>query len=111
MSIHKGDNSRPFMPQIHPKKRRGQNRQNFFRNRNRSFSRDRQRQNVFDATVGENHKTDAHNMDMIVVEELIDIKFIIIEMTVEMEGDKALEETLIMTEMKIGRGVGQDKEV
>ena len=29
MAIHKEDSSRPFRPQIHPKKRRGQNRQNF----------------------------------------------------------------------------------
>ena len=46
MSVHKEDNIKPFKPQIHPKKRRGQNRQNFGnRNRNRSFSRDIQRQN------------------------------------------------------------------
>ena len=29
MSIHKEDNNRPFKPQIHQKKRKGQNRQNF----------------------------------------------------------------------------------
>ena len=46
MFIQKGENNRPFQPQIHQKKRRGQNRQNFAdRGRNRSFSRNRQREN------------------------------------------------------------------
>ena len=44
MSIQKEENKRPFKPQIYPKRGRGQNRQNFS-NRNRSFSKDRQRQN------------------------------------------------------------------
>ena len=45
MSMQKEENNRPFKPQIHEKKRRGQNRQNFGdRDRNRSYSRDRQRQ-------------------------------------------------------------------
>ena len=42
MSIHKIDNSRPLRLQIHSKKRRGQNRQNFG-DRNRSYCRDRQK--------------------------------------------------------------------
>ena len=46
MSILKEENNRPFKPQINQKKRRGQNRQNFGdRDRNRSYNRDRQRQN------------------------------------------------------------------
>ena len=46
MSLHKEDKNRSFKPQIHQKKRRGQNRQKFStRDRNRSYSRDRQRQN------------------------------------------------------------------
>ena len=46
MYIQKEENNRPFKPQIHQKKRRGQNRQNFGnRDRNRSYSEDRQRQN------------------------------------------------------------------
>ena len=46
MSIQKEENNIPFKPQIHQKKRRGQNRQNFGdKDRNGSFSRDRQRQN------------------------------------------------------------------
>ena len=46
MSIQKEGNNIPFKPQIHQKKRTGQNRQNFGdRDRNRSYSRDRQRQN------------------------------------------------------------------
>ena len=42
MSIQKEENNRPFKPQIYQKRRRGKNRWNFG-NRNRSFSRDRQR--------------------------------------------------------------------
>ena len=46
MSIHKEDNSRPFKAQIYQVKRRSQNRQIFgVRDRNRSYSRDRQMQN------------------------------------------------------------------
>ena len=101
---------RPFKPQIHPKKRREQNRQNFGnRNRKKSFSIDKDK--ILDLTIGDNHKTDAHNMDMAVEEEVIDIKIMIIEMTVEIEGDKTLGEASIMTDMTIGIGVGQDKEV
>ena len=45
MSIQKKENNRPFKPQIYPKREKGQNRQNFDnRDRNRSLSRDRQRQ-------------------------------------------------------------------
>ena len=47
MSIQKEENNRPFKPQIYSKRGRGQSRQNFGkRDRNRSFSRDRQRQNI-----------------------------------------------------------------
>ena len=42
MSIQKEENNRPFKPQIYPKRGRGQKRQNFS-NRNRFFSRDRQK--------------------------------------------------------------------
>ena len=46
MLLQKEENNRPFKPQIHQQKRRGQNQQNFGdRDRNRSFSRDRKRQN------------------------------------------------------------------
>ena len=41
MSMQKEENNRAFKPQIHQKKRRGQNRQNFG-DRNRLYSRDRQ---------------------------------------------------------------------
>ena len=50
-------------------------------------------------------------MDMTVGEEVIDVKILIIEMTVEIEGDKTLGEASIITDMTIGIGVGQDKEV
>ena len=46
MSIQKEENNGPFKPQIYQKRGRGQNRWNFGnRDRNRSFSRGRQRQN------------------------------------------------------------------
>ena len=46
MSMQKEENNRPFKPKIYPKRRRGQGRQNFSnRDRNRSYSRDRQGQN------------------------------------------------------------------
>ena len=48
---------------------------------------------------------------MTVGEEVIDITIMITEMTVELEGDKTLGEASIMTDMTIGIGVGQDKEV
>ena len=51
---------------------------------------------TLDPTTGNNHKADAYNMEMIVGEEVIDIK-IITEMTVEIEGDKTLGEILVMT--------------
>ena len=110
MSVHKEDNNKPFTPQIYQKKRRGQYRQNFGnRNRNKSFSRDKDK--TLDLTIGGNHKANAQNVDMTVGEEDIEIKIMIIEMTVEIKGDKSLGETSIMTDITIGIGVGQDKEV
>ena len=52
---------------------------------------------ILDLTIGRNHKTDVHNVDMTVGEEVIDFKIIIIEMTVEIEGDKTLGEASVMT--------------
>ena len=49
---------------------------------------------VLDPTIGDDHKRD--NMEMIVEEEIIDIK-IIVEMIVEIEEDKILE-VIIITE-------------
>ena len=46
MSMQKEENNRQFKLQSYPKRGRGQNRQNFSnRDRNRSYSRDAQRQN------------------------------------------------------------------
>ena len=39
---------------------------------------------ILDLTIGDNHKTDAYNVDMTVGEEVIEVR-IIIEMTVEIE--------------------------
>ena len=62
-----------------------------------------------DPTTGDNCKTDAYNRDMTVGEEIIDVRIIItIEMTVEIEGDKTLGESSIMT---IGIETDQEKEV
>ena len=63
---------------------------------------------TIDLTIGDNHKTDAYNKDMAVGEEVIDIKIIIIEMTVEIEGDKTLGEASVM---KIGMETEEEKEV
>ena len=52
-----------------------------------------------------------HNLDMTVGEEVLDVKIMITEMTVEIEGDKTLGEALIMTDITIRIGVGQGKEV
>ena len=88
MSIHKEDNNRPFKPQIHQKKRRGQNRQNFGnRDRNRSYSREKDK--TLNPTVGDNHKTD--NMDMTVGEEVIDVKIMKIEMKQEYDKRKKFD--------------------
>ena len=48
---------------------------------------------------------------MTVGEEVIDIKIMIIEMTVEIEGNKTLEEASVVIDMTIGIGVEQEKEV
>ena len=94
MAIQNKKNNRPFEPQIYQKRGRGQNRNFGNQDRNRSFSRDRQ-DKTLDITTGDNCKTDAYNMDMTIREEVIDIKIIIIiEMTVEIEGDKPLGEAL-----------------
>ena len=52
---------------------------------------------ILDPIIGDSHKTDAYNVEMIVGEEIIDIK-IKIEMTVEIEGDKTLEKASVMIE-------------
>ena len=81
----------------------GQNRKNFSnRDRNRLYSRDTQRQN-FRPSYRDNCKIDMYNVEMIVGEEVIDVK-IIIEMTVEIDGDKTLGEASVMIQ------VDQEKE-
>ena len=52
---------------------------------------------MLDPIIGDSCKTDAYNVEMIVAVEIIDIK-IIIEMTVEIEGDKTLGEASVMIE-------------
>ena len=82
MSIQKEENNRPCKPQIHQKKRRGQNRQNFGDNdRNKSYIRDK----TLDLIIEDNHKTDIYNTDVIVGEEVMDAKIMITEVTVEIE--------------------------
>ena len=111
MSVHKEDNSRPFRHQIHQKKRRGQNRQNLgARDRNRSYSRDKDK--TLDLTIGDNHKTDIYNVDVTIGEEARDVKMII-EVTLETEGDKTLVGTSVMTDITVEIRIGteQEKEV
>ena len=64
---------------------------------------------TLDPTIGDNYKTD--NVDMTVEEEVIDVKIMTIEMTVEIEGEKTLGEASVMTDMTIEIGVEQEKEV
>ena len=60
---------------------------------------------TLDSTTGDNHKIDTYNVEMTAGEEVIDVKImIIIEMTVEIEGDKTLGEASVMIE------VDQEKE-
>ena len=76
MSIQKAENNRPFKPQIHQKRQRGQNWQNFGDGgRNRSFSRDRKRQN-FRPNYRRRQSQDRHihKMDVTIGEEAIDVK-------------------------------------
>ena len=66
---------------------------------------------TFDPNTGDNHKKDIYNMDVTVGEEVLGIKIMIIDMTVEIEGDKILEETSAMTDMTIGIRAEQEIEV
>ena len=60
-------------------------------------------------TTGDNCKTDAYHVDMTVGEEVIYVRItIIIEMTVQIEGDKTLGEASVMT---LGIEAEQEKEV
>ena len=114
MSIQKEENNRPFKPQIHQKRWKGQNWQNFGdTDRNRSFSRDRKRQNFIPNY--RRHSLDRHTqMDMTTGKEAIEAKFMVLEMTVEIDAEieYILKETSVMTEMiaEIGIGVEQKKE-
>ena len=64
MAIQKEENNRPFKPQIHQRKTRGQNSQNFGdRDRNR-LSVEIQKDKILGLTIGDSHKIDIHIMDM-----------------------------------------------
>ena len=81
MSMQKEENTKPFKPQVHQKRGRGQNRQNFGnRDRSRWFNSDKDK--CLDPTIGDGHEID--NMGTIIEEEIIDIK-IIVEMKAETE--------------------------
>ena len=75
MSVQKKGYNRPFKPQIHQKRRRGQNWQMFRdRDRNRSSSRDgvncrRTMTKTSGKTIGDNHR-----IDKTIGEEIIDAK-------------------------------------
>ena len=101
MYIQKEENNRPFKPQIHQKKRRGQNRQDFGnRDRNKSYSGDRQSHNFRsnyrrqpqDRQCGCDSRRGSYRHQI---------------MTIEIEADKTLEETSIMIDMTVGKGVEQ----
>ena len=48
---------------------------------------------------------------MTVGKEVIDVKIMIIEVTVETEGDKTLEGTSVMTDMTVEIGIGVEQEI
>ena len=108
LSIHKGVNNRPFKPQIHQKKGRGQNRVLVIEIEiEHTVGTDKDK--PLDPTIGDNHKTD--NVNVTVGKEVIDVKTMIIEMTVGIEGDKTLREASVMTDVTMGIRVGQEEEV
>ena len=88
---------------MYPKRGKGQNRQNFSKEIEIDHLVEIHKGKTLDPTTGDNCKINAYNMEMIVGEEIIDIK-IIIEMTVEIGGDKTLGEASVMIE------VNQEKE-
>ena len=109
MSIQKEENNRPFKPQIKQKRGRGQSRQNFVTEVDIDHSVGIDKDKILDLTIGENCKIDTYNVDKTVGEEVTDIRIIIIiEMTVEIEGDKTLGEASVMT---MGIEADQEKEV
>ena len=110
MSIQKEENNRLFKPQIHQKKRGGQNRQNLVIEIEIDHTVETEIDKILGLTIGDNHKTDKYNMDVTVEEEVIDAKIMITEVTVEIEGDKLLEETLVMTDMTVETGIGVEQE-
>ena len=64
---------------------------------------------TFDLTIGDGHKTDIYSMYMTVGEEATDIKIMIMEVTVETEGDTTLEGTSVMTHMTVEIGIGAEQ--
>ena len=109
MSVNKEDNNRPFKPHIHQKKRRGKIDRILVIEIEIDHTVGTDKDKTLDPTIGDNYKTDS--MHMIVGEEVIDVKFMTIAMTVEIEGDKTLGEASVMTDTTIEIGVEQEKEV
>ena len=84
-SIQK-ENNGSFRPQIYLKGGRGQTDRILVIEIDPLVGTDKDK--TLDLTIGDNCKIDAYNVEMTVEEEIIDAKIIIIEMTVEIEGDK-----------------------
>ena len=87
MSIQKKGNNGPFKPQIHQKRKRGQNYQilEIETEIDHSVGIELTIDKTLDLTIGDNHKIDVHRMDMTIGEEAIDAKIVELEVTVEME--------------------------
>ena len=111
MPIQKEENNRPVKPQIKLKEKAKTDR-TFVIEIKIDHTVETLKDKTLDLTIGDNHKTDAYNVDMTVGEEVIDAKIMITRVTIEIEGDKILEETLVMTDMTVetGMGVEQEKE-
>ena len=86
MSIQKEENDRLFKPEIHQKKRRGQNWKILVIKIeiDHSVEIDYDKKTL-DLTVGDNHKIDIYNVDVTIGEEAIDTKIMVLKVTVEQE--------------------------
>ena len=95
MSIQKDKNSRPLRPKSIKKEEEDKTDRILEIEIGHSVETDKDK--ILDLTIGDNNKTDACNVNMTIGEKVIDIKIIIIEMTVEVEGDKTLGEASVTT--------------
>ena len=94
MSIQKEENNRPLKP--HSIKREEEDKADRILVTEIDHLVGTYKDKTLDPTIGDNHKTDAYNMEMTVGEVTIDARIIItIEVIVEIEEDKTLEASIM----------------